>query len=140
MSYLAAMGIEVWRNHTPLPGAKTRVLAQACAFYTHQRPILRLVFPQYQQNPATSLVNAYCAAIEGALNGSCEPIPLDFTDTSNVSPILILGGTLASTLQEAGMIPSVIADNVYKLEDPEVVYTTPQHKVIWWEAVIRCLQ
>mgnify|MGYP000985475120 CR=1 FL=1 len=153
MNYFAAHGLETWRCHAPLPGAKTHVLASVRLFSNEGGAILKVVYPELpskarppalalsslpslqadsslvsqttRRGTVETLVNQFFRAIEVVGRCTSRTIPLSMAKECIEIPGLVLGDDLASG------IPGQI-DISYS---PQAVLAAPELKAAWWALV-----
>lgn len=158
MNYFQSHGLETWRCHDSLPGAKTEVLASVRLFSSEKGPLLKVLYSQLParvrplslnsstasspvqpdpqlvsmsspQGSVETLLNQFCRAIE--VVGQCNScsIPLSVAKESMGVPWLILGDDLAAE------IPGQIDTS----HSPQAVLAAPELKAVWWALVRKAL-
>lgn len=117
MNYLAAIGIETWRNSRALPGAKTEVFARCYEFFDESGVVIRIICQNNIHQTAQLLLNHFCRAIEIVFHYRNEVKVIKSIQDFSGSPVLILGEGMA-----AGV-------------DPDTVMKNPLLKVTWWKLI-----
>lgn len=127
MNYFKSHGLETWRCHALLLGAKVEVLANVRLFSNEKGALLKVVSPPCQRGPVETLLNQFCKAVEmvGPLNS--RSIPLSVAKESVGVPWLILGDV------------SEIQGQIYTSYSPEAVLAAPELKATWWALLSKIL-
>ena len=137
MNYLAAIGIETWRNTRVLSGAKKEVLATVMEFVDEQRLVIRVVYPTQLSQSAKLLLNNFWQAIENTLHCKRKAQLLKSVESFNLSPVLVLSEDLGVLIQEQGLILDSTQDTLAICADPETVSNDPSLKKTWWDFVVK---
>ncbi len=117
MNYLAAIGIETWRNTRALPGARTETFVRCHEFFDESGIVIRIIYQNNIHQAAQQLVNHFCRAIEIVFHYRTEEKIIKSNQDFAASRVLILGEGLA-----AGA-------------DPESVVKNPLLKATWWKLI-----
>jgi hypothetical protein len=140
MNTLAEIGVQIWRNHRALPGAKTEISASVVEFFDDQGPVLRVVIPSGINQAPQILVDQFLRAIEIVAHWQCEKKSLKLIQDFHATPVLILSETLASTLEDSALISTLESDTVKVGADPQKVFTTPMLKAEWWNLIMKMMK
>ncbi len=139
MNYFQTHGLETWKSHSVLPGAKEELVAEARLFARENAPLCCFVYPLRQAMPVESLLNHFWQAIEVA--GHCQGvvIPFEQIKAAQTYPRFILGCDLAEMIENTVNFDSNLQNHFHTLEAPQAVFETQALKASWWQGLSKLL-